>query len=70
MRKHLSDHMNQMLDIAENWTPPDPGMIVARATTEEEISDFDVVDFDRSSSSEDDHFQCSLINFEASDSSD
>ena len=70
MRKHLSDHMNQMLDIAENWTPPDPGMIVGRATTEEEISDSDVVDFDRSSSSEDDNFQCSLINFEASDSSD
>ena len=70
MRKHLSEHMNQMLDIAENWTPPDPGMIVARATTEEEISDSDVIDFDRSSSSEDDHFQCSLINFEESDSSD
>ena len=68
MKKHLSEHMNQMLDMAENWTPPDPGMIVARATTEEEISDSDVVVFDRSSSSEDDHFQCSLINFEASDS--
>ena len=62
--------MNQMLDIAENWTPPDPGIIVARATTEEEISDSDVVDFDRSSISEDYHFQCSLINFEASDNSD
>ena len=59
-----------MLDKAEKWTPPDPGMIVVRATTEEEISDSDFVDFDRSSSSEDDHFQCSLINFEASDSSD
>ena len=70
MRKHLTDHMNQMLDIAENWIPPDPGMIVARATTEEETSDSDVVDFDRSSSSEDDHFQCSLVKFEASDSSD
>ena len=70
MRKHLSDHMNQMLNIAENWTPPDPEMIVNRATTEEEISDSDVVDFDRCSSSEGDHFQCSLINFEASDSSD
>ena len=70
MRKHLSEHMNQMLDIVENWTPPDPGMIVARATTEEEISDSDVADFDRSRSSEDDHFHFSLINFEASDSSD
>ena len=47
MRKQLSDHMNQMLDMAENWTPPDTGMIVARATTEEEYSDSDVVDFDR-----------------------
>ena len=62
--------MNQTLDIAENWTPPGPGLIVARASTEEEISDSDFVGFDRSSSSEDDHFQCSLINFEASDSSD
>ena len=62
--------MNQMLDIAENWTPPDPEMIVARATTEEEDSDSDVVDFDRSSSSEDDHFQCSFINFESSNGSD
>ena len=61
--------MNQMLDIAENWTPPDPGKIDARAATEKEISDFDVIDFDRSSSSEDDHFQCSRIKFEANDSS-
>ena len=70
MRKHLSEPMNRMLDKAENWTPPNPGIIVARATTEEENSDSDVVYFDRSSSSEDDHFQCSLINFEASYSSD
>ena len=24
MRKHISQHMNQMLNVAENWTPPDP----------------------------------------------
>ena len=69
MRKYCSERLNQLLDNASNCSPPDPGLINASNIRDEDIPDDQIVDFDRSSSSEEEQSVSSLIDYEASESS-
>ena len=68
MRKHCSNSLNLLLDNASHYSPPDPGFINAGGIRDEDISDDQIVDFDRSSSEEEQSF-CSFIDLEATESS-
>ena len=48
MRRHLTDHMNNMLDSV--WEPPDPGFAAAERITESDVSD--IADLDVESESD------------------
>ena len=69
MRKYCSERLNQLLENASNCSPLDPGFIIASNIRDKDIPDDQIVDFDRASSSEEEHIVCSLIDFEASKSS-
>ena len=69
MRKYCSERLNQLLDNASNYLPPDPELIKASNIRDEDISDDQLVDFDRASSSEEERSVCSPIDYEASESS-
>ena len=68
MRRHCSNSLNLLLDNASHYSPPDPGFINAGGIRDEDISDDQIVDFDRSSSKEEQSF-CSFIDLEATESS-
>ena len=61
MRKYCSERLNQLLDNASNYSPPDPGLINASNIRDEDIPDDQLVGFDRASSSEEEQSVCSLI---------
>ena len=69
MRRYCSERLNQLLDNGSNYSPPDPGLINASNIRDEDIPDDQLVDFDRASSSEEEQSVCSLIDYEASESS-
>ena len=69
MRKHCSERLNQLLDNASNYSPPDLRLINASNIKDEDIPDDQIVDFYRASSSEEEQSVCSLIDYEASESS-
>ena len=56
MRKHCSNNLNLLLDNASHYSPSDPGFINAGGIRDEDISDDEIVDFDRSSSEEEKKF--------------
>ena len=66
LHKYYSERLNQLLDNARNYSPPDPGLINASNIGDEDISDDQTVYFDRASSSEEEQSFWSLIHFEAS----
>ena len=69
MRKYCSERLIQLLDNASSYSPPDPGLINASNIRDEDITDDQIADFDRTISSEEEQSVCSLIDFEASESS-
>ena len=69
MLKYCNERLNQLLDDASNFSPPNPGLINASKMSDEDIPDDQIVDFDRASSSEQEQSVCSLIEFEGRDNS-
>ena len=67
MRKHCSNNLKILLDNASHYSPPDHGFINAGGIRYEDISDDEIVDFDRSSSEEEQSFW-SFIDLEATES--
>ena len=68
MRKHRSNNLNLLLDNASHHSPPDPGFFNKGRIRDEDISDDEIVNFDKSSSEEKQSF-CSFIDLEATESS-
>ena len=68
MRKHFSNNLNLLLDSASHYSPSEPGFIDAGGIRDGDISHDEIVDFDRSSSEEEQSF-CSFIDLEATENS-
>ena len=67
--------MNQMLDLIDNWTPLDPGIIAARKTMNKKLVILMLLISKRAATvltiiSSDDQLQCSFLNFALCDSSE